>query len=88
MQPFHELLAELVCGKLGQLAKLRLFAVAQRAQRVRSESSSEAISLLVFASYSTEQRGAPESFFKLSRATCNCSPSSPSRARDEARPQQ
>ena len=64
MQPFHELLAELVCGKLGQLAKLRLFAVAQRAQRARSESSSEAISLLVLQATAPWNSGAHRRAFQ------------------------
>ena len=66
-----------------QLAKLRLYCTA-RAARPRN---SEAISLLV-QDTAPWHSGAHRRAFKLSRATCNCSPSSPSRARDEARPQQ
>ena len=62
MQPFHELLAELVCGKLGQLANFGVCSCTARATRAIREQlrSNLAVSS---ASYSTlEQRGAPESF--------------------------
>ena len=76
-EPFHEHRGRARVGKLA--ASRKTSAVCSCTTRARRDrSSSEATSLLVLASYSTlEQRGAPESFFKLSQAACNCSPSSP-----------